>query len=309
MNDNYFPMIRDLNMFSNNQSIEMLPITSSFFDAFDIKKPPDSTLLEKAKVYTQNKIVDEDELIDAIQYVIKIDKSYTYNTKEYNDILYVCFIPEHQLEIRIKRFNVNTSNNEISKMETQTMNSCYHFYKQSDETYYDKSYFTNTRVSKKWVETCLNYHNTKKKLNELSYLGYLQSPSFQLNEDIIKKYEKKALFEYSAKNYENAIKYCLRCIDLENSAGNSHHKHNYITILVLSYIKMGNFDISVRWIILWYPVMFSSLYFLIADPEYSPIIENECIIELIREHAIKKPFVKIVDNQITEYLTKHNIPF
>lgn len=253
--------------------------------------------------------MEDEGKIKAYKYVTKtytLEKMGKQSVMSFN----LFYFPEYKKEIKI--LTEKTTNDYFKEKSLEVINV-------TDETANIYDSLANKEiheiyVDKKWMLDCFELYENEQKLDTLKNLLYLKSPNVESLEESSNKLFKKGLDYFNSKNYEDAKKYFLQCIEiLKNTTALINKSYSYYNI-ACCYSLQQNIDEAIKWLNLAFENGYIDWVHIITDIDFLKIRNDERFVNLIKEIKEKNPnrsknYINVgpIINPVDSYLQKHSI--
>ena len=167
------------------------------------------------------------------------------------------------------------------------------------------------KISKDWVNECIEYNNLKKKLKDKKLKLFFKSPTQKTIDDLVTEEFNAGFESFTSKDYTDGIKHFKECLKLLKNEIVQEIYINAIYNIACCYSLLDNFEKTIKWLTKAVNTGYCNWCETIKDNDFKKIINNEQMVEIIKQMIKKNPYnhEAKIDNDIETYLELHNINY
>lgn len=254
---------------------------------------------------------DENEVVEVTRYVLQ---GYD-NTSNKNIIRWVVyFVKEYNIEIKIRIYAPYLSRSYVDPIEINEAKNPVNKYQMKYMGELFESKIETVKISKKWINSCVEIYKTNKTLLELKNKAFFTAPLVKTPLDIMKEEFEKGLkcFEFH-NNFQIGRKHFLKSLEVAKEYKYTQYLDLCYYNISCCYSRENDIKDAINWLNMAIENGYNNWEYVITDHNMFPLLENDNFIELIKNIIKKNPKRSQNNGVITEinkidlFLKKHNI--
>ena len=241
--------------------------------------------------------VFDGEGTEVIRYLLQ-----SYASTDNNDIIqwFAYYVPEHEIEIKVRKYGQYLSNVYREPLEINKANSPKNKFQMDHSGNLYQTKLEKIKVSKHWIDSCIALHETEQKLKTLKNQLFFNAPIAKTRSDLVSDCFNKGMECFESQCFEKGRNYFLECLELMNATKIvTYHNLCYYNI-ACCYSREHNINEALKWLDLAVINGYSNWSHTITDSDMFELHDCPEFIELIKKMMKVNPIRDVEEKGVIE---------